>query len=550
MSHRAAQGFRAALALAMVAASAAGCHEERTTGAMECLTWEDDIQPLFAERCASCHGETAPDGDYSVTDYLSVLGPGSDQTADAIAGDPSSLLVTVLDPATADASHQPVSDLYDLVRHWVVDCNLGYIQSSVHGSGLMNPADTEQFHGAAVKAENWDLRVCQNCHGQDYAGGTVGVSCLDCHQDTPEDCSTCHTLDPTSGSHPAHLGHGPQEKKFDCTECHPKVETYWTPGHVFNGDCTDPNADCTPDSPPAEVVFGDLANLDPLEERTAPASEDPVSHRCRNVYCHGGAFADGHATNTRPVWGGEQDQAACGTCHGLGPQGHTATQCSACHPDASDAPDPEITDPSLHIDGLVQAPSGMGCDACHGTGPTGAPPPDLSGNTATSALGVGAHQAHLQASEFRGPIPCGDCHLVPAGVGAPGHLGEDHIAEVFPDVEGFVSRAEAQGSTPVWNRDTATCSGVYCHGGSPMEAGDTAPDIIRNPVWTDVGNDQVVCGSCHGLPPTTGFHNPTIQLTDCHNCHPDTVDASGAIIITGEPGAERSKHINGLVDTF
>jgi predicted CxxxxCH...CXXCH cytochrome family protein len=181
------------------------------------------------------------------------------------------------------------------------------------------------------------------------------------------------------------------------------------------------------------------------------------------------------------------------------------------------------------------------CTSCHGSAQSEAPPRDLAGNTSPSALGVGAHQAHLVGKTLiSAPIPCSTCHTVPQQVASPGHL--DHLR---PAIVTFTGLAVADGATPIWDRNTATCSNSYCHGGGAKLAGDTAAQL-RKPVWT--GNTtQAFCGSCHGAPPSIGPHNGVV-FPNCAGCHPRTVTPAGAIIFSGPPEARTSFHINGAID--
>ena len=105
----------------------------------------------------------------------------------------------------------------------------------------------------------------------------------------------------------------------------------------------------------------------------------------------------------------------------------------------------------------------------------------------------------------------------------------------------------ANSATPSWNHDTASCSATYCHGGGTKLGADTSIGMNRTPRWTG-GNEQIYCGSCHGIPPTDVNHKPTLQLGDCYSCHAATVDKLGNLIVTGPPGARVSTHINGVVD--
>ena len=562
---RAARGAAPILSVTLLVASL-GCAKARpdVVGQARCESWKKDIGPAFAARCSSCHGTTGgslPAAGYDTSTYAGALGGGSDAVPNASAGDPSSRLLTMLDPATADATHLPVSDLFGPVQSWVVDCALSFVESSIHGRGILDPRSTD-FHGQLIRDQKYDFSVCQKCHGSDFGGGTSGASCLGCHQEGPTACSTCHGDIAASASHGHHLGKGPLGSSFACGECHRVPAVYTDVGHIFL-------ADGTLDPPPAEVVLGATAALTPAgSTRPAPPAFDPATQTCSNVYCHGAVLGDSAATNTAPVWSAPgTGQANCGTCHGL-PPNHTGSQtCINCHPSVVDR-DMKIIAPDKHIDGKVElGDPALGCTACHGSSMgnaagagnavgNAAPPPDLTGATATTAPGVGAHQAHLTgAAHLRGPIACGECHLVPAEVSSPGHFGghgpggdDSPGAEVFPAGQPAGSvLAAAGGAAPVWTQATVTCSGVYCHGGGTALAADTTPGVERAPVWT--ASSGLTCGvACHGLPPTSSPHLPSMTRLDCVTCHPRTVDPTGAIIVSGPAGAETSLHINGVID--
>jgi predicted CxxxxCH...CXXCH cytochrome family protein len=138
-----------------------------------------------------------------------------------------------------------------------------------------------------------------------------------------------------------------------------------------------------------------------------------------------------------------------------------------------------------------------------------------------TAIGVGAHQSHLQATHrLSGPVACAACHVVPDDVASPGHIDAERPAEVV---------------LAGWDRNAATCVGVSCHGQAV-------------PRWTAPGTGQAACGTCHGIPPADGLHASTLTLGDCAACHSSSVDAFGNIIVTGLPGAATSTHIDGVVD--
>jgi predicted CxxxxCH...CXXCH cytochrome family protein len=59
-----------------------------------------------------------------------------------------------------------------------------------------------------------------------------------------------------------------------------------------------------------------------------------------------------------------------------------------------------------------------------------------------------------------------------------------------------------------------------------------------------VAHGQETCGACHGFPPPPGLRLEAARHpddTNCHGCHPTTVDESGAIVAGGT-------HLNGAID--
>ncbi|NOZ00930.1 MAG: CxxxxCH/CxxCH domain-containing protein, partial [Deltaproteobacteria bacterium] len=174
-------------------------------------------------------------------------------------------------------------------------------------------------------------------------------------------------------------------------------------------------------------------------------------------------------------------------------------------------------------DGL---PDDIDCTSCHGSEGNPAPPVSVSGTDETSTLGVGAHRAHLDDGEFRRAVSCNECHVVPRGVDDEGHV------DPLPAELTWGGLATANGSAPVWDRDDAVCSNVYCHGATLSGGSNTEP------VWTRVGEGQADCGTCHGNPPPA----PHPDFDECNLCHEGTVEADGSINLEG------GLHINGNVD--
>jgi predicted CxxxxCH...CXXCH cytochrome family protein len=498
---------KAAVAAILGAIVVAGCSSDRIPSEAACVTWESGVGPRLSG-CTECHRGAQPAGSYDLTSYLGALGGGTDVTADAIAGDATSRLLTRLDPATADAPHRVSSETLAVLRRWIVDCELAALDTPLHARGVLDPASAE-FHGATVAALGWDLKTCAKCHGEDFSGGTSGATCNSCHSGGPTDCDTCHSLDSAraprgaqGGARPygvgllsgAHRGHS--RVGLACTECHRVPQAWDAADHVRNA--------AGADVAPAELVFGAGA-------RRGGATPQYVEGRCSNVYCHGSTLTDGGAAVTQPTWTGGAGQAACGSCHGAPPSTHADNRCTVCHPTLA----------TTHLDGKIDVGNAAGCVGCHGNATSPAPPRDLSGATVTTALGVGAHRAHLEAlHRLRGPIACSECHQVPATIGAVGHLDSASPAEVTASLG--------------WDRTTQTCNSGRCHGPS-------------RPRWTS--NGEVACGTCHGIPPATAAHAPNLPLSSCTTCHPRSVDSFGNILFTTGPGGElTSEHINGIVD--
>lgn len=180
----------------------------------------------------------------------------------------------------------------------------------------------------------------------------------------------------------------------------------------------------------------------------------------------------------------------------------------------------------------LSGPAGDPCSRCHGSEANAAPPRSISGSRDTSAVEVGAHQLHLRDTPIRRAIACAECHRVPAAAGDPLHAAGRHAAITWGPL------ATAQGASPSWDRASATCSGVYCHGAilrSPPDAG---------PAWTYAAEPALeppsaaVCGSCHGWPPPL----PHPQVARCYGCHPDTARPDGTIDVAG------GRHVNGRLD--
>lgn len=344
--------------------------------------------------------------------------------------------------------------------------------------------------------------ACVGCHG----GGENGSGA------PPSD--THGRSDPTLPSVGAHTGH--VDAGIDCGACHVKPETLDTPGHI-DGQVT--------------ITWSALATAN----GTLAPRFDEGAATCANVYCHG-YFRGGSKATPRWTRVADADGASgaggwgdvgCGSCHGIPPPRSTnhpqRTDCGACHAGYTSS----SVNRATHVNGTVEFLS-LTCASCHGdrtraatpTNPqlAAAPPLDTSGNTATTAPGVGAHQAHLTDGALRRAMPCTECHVVPASL--DGHPTGTTVLAWDPQL------AATRGAAPSYQ--DGRCASTYCHGATLGAGGSN-----HAPLWTG-GPAEASCGTCHGFPPPA----PHVQNTDCGRCHPGY----------GFSTVNLATHVNGRVE--
>jgi predicted CxxxxCH...CXXCH cytochrome family protein len=355
---------------------------------------------------------------------------------------------------------------------------------------LAAPACLERRNEPKSDAE---LTRCTSCHGDANRSGDY------LRRAAPPKDLLQQTLSgyPGVGAHEIHLNASPTHAAIACNECHVVPDAVDSPGHADDG-------------PPGDVVFGAIAKGG---ERNP--SYDPATRTCQASNCH----RDAWAVWTEPRTSSE----ACGTCHGLPPKAPhpQSDRCSTCHADVIDA-DLHFVAPERHVDGVVDYVAGD-CKSCHGSDENAAPPLDTLGNAQLSAIGVGAHQAHLRGGANSRPLECKECHVVPERVEDPMHVDGLPAELIFSGI------ARAHGHSPEWNPSSATCGGSYCHSPSPGE-------MRLSAVWTE--GASLGCTSCHGLPPAL----PHPQSDNCASCHGGVVASDNRTII------DKSRHVNGIVN--
>lgn len=339
--------------------------------------------------------------------------------------------------------------------------------------------------------DDGELTRCATCHGDPDRDGDVVLRAA-----PPGDLwNSQEPSYPGVGAHQIHLSASETHLALACSECHVVPETVEEPGHAD-------------DARPAEVVFGALAKTGDREPEY-----DAVARRCSDTWCHRSADA---------VWTRPKSSAdACGSCHGLPPpEPHPQSEaCHVCHGDVVNER-AQIEDPRLHVNGVVEVDIGD-CVGCHGDEDSAAPPLDTEGNSSVSALGVGAHRAHLAGGNWGRALACSECHRVPEEVGDPTHVDARPAEVVLQGV------AQAAGRAPAWDRESGTCAETWCH--APSNPAGSSPR------WTSAtGLD---CAACHGAPPPL----PHPQAPNCEACH-------GAVVGPDREIIDRERHVDGHVD--
>ena len=422
-------------------------------------------------------------------------------------------------------------------------------QLQIHDKGW-NDTTSIAFHGKVLKQMQYDFDECITCHSKLYTGGTSGVSCFKCHQSFPH---TSTWTDTTNAMYHGNYLKLKDWQQTECTSCHGDAFTGGTSGVAcFTCHTSYPHA-AGWQNPSTSSSHGKY-----LKARSWQLAECASCHgtsfaggtsgqscyTCHSIYPHPAGFA---GVNGHPSYMYAEDFpfAQCQTCHGSTYTGGSVVNvsCSSagCHVDRNNAPkSPEA------------------CNTCHGDfnglasdTASFAPPRTVAGETATSVRGVGAHQSHLATGTLGKNVNCQECHVVPAQVSSPGHLGTNTPAEVVFNGT-LAGLATADGTfepNPSYNASTLKCSNTYCHGNWKIRKPNSPSAFFfsdsvmtgsnYSPTWTG-GPFQAMCGTCHGLPPKGHF---AAAVSECVNCHGDVVNSSGAII-------DRTKHINGKINVF
>ena len=410
----------------------------------------------------------------------------------------------------------------------------------VHKTGIVDPT-SPNFHGK--NPLTGEFINCQQCHGDNFAGGISSPTCITCHSAVSVHRSGI--IDPNS---PNFHGKYPLPNGFtDCQQCH---------GQNFAGGNLSPTC----------VTCHSAINVHKAGILNPSSTEFHGKYQLTNGFtncqqCHGANFTGGSVS------------PSCTTCHSTinvhktgindpnSPNFHgkfltnnqwNLSNCSQCHGPTYSGGTQSPTCLTCHN----QTGGPEACNTCHGDfgDPTKiAPPKDLNGNSLTTFKGVGAHANHLYNNVIGKTVECETCHTVPQSLNSAGHLDGNLPAEV--NLKGLAIINVASNAS--YNFSNLTCANTYCHGnfeflkinagmygsvnGQIAYSADKMEGTKRSVIWNKVDGSEAVCGSCHGLPPIG--HKDYGGLSTCANCHIGVVNAQGQII-------DKTKHINGVKNVF
>ncbi|GAM09961.1 doubled CXXCH motif protein [Geobacter sp. OR-1] len=253
---------------------------------------------------------------------------------------------------------------------------------------------------------------CQKCHGY----RTPGWNALN---------GATANSDAKVGAHFNHISSTSYKysRSMSCAECHAASIALPTDNVNATGHYDT--------APPAEISFNALAKTDGL-------NPSYMSGICSNTYCHGASLPASNPSRANPAWssllltgsatlgdgvagGNNPGSGDCAQCHGYPPQNdHTATNCNGCHKHLN--PDNmTFNDPSLHINGVVDGGSCLGCHASVKAA-TGTSAPNMR---AAIAGQFNAQSHHIQKGDGSA-VTNADCYFCHMEADASGNTTSYH----------------------------------------------------------------------------------------------------------------------------
>lgn len=372
-------------------------HLDETAGAEVLFSdFAGDSASYDAGKCSSiyCHGPSAPDW-ASGTQMTCASCHGDDTEADGMSGDHAAHFAKGLSCATC---HDQVVDadkaIKDLSLHLDMEISVKLTLGSYDRDSktCSETCHNDRQWGGKVHPTGWFSRDehgytfelgendCTACHGDDFNGGSSGVSCDECHTNATDawrtTCTFCHggtdnetgappesvfgetdKSETAVGAHSAHVEEADWHAAYACSECHAAYDAFDDDGHIDQTDA-------------GEVAF-DADGLNASSVYTADSAS------CSALYCHG----NGREANGASVWTLDPE-FTCTSCHGdavtlVGLSGqhdfHLALEynCSFCHKDVVGSEN-AFVDKTLHINGtadvnLISGDWNVGTHTCANT---------------------------------------------------------------------------------------------------------------------------------------------------------------------------------------
>lgn len=538
-----------------------GCHADSADIGMTILSGGkhnngkvDVVLAAIGAPCGSCHGAPPPSGvknhpQLQNCDGCHAATAGPNQTIANAANHMNGKVEVQLPPKGAPCAGCHGAPPPKSVKNHPqqAECQLCHASTAGPDQTIATPAN--HLNGK-VDVDMMPIYACDKCHAapppKSVKNHPQSLQCEGCHADTAgpgmtiakaanhmngkvevalsatAQCGACHGAPP-----PPTVKNHPQSDK--CDGCHAATagpdQTIANPANHMNGK--------------VELAISGSAVCNVCHGAPPTKPGHPKQDTCYK--CHAVTIgADGKLLTGGGHLNGKVDfalgPASCDDCHGAPPNQPThpkSSQCSLCHAATVDAAN-KIVPKGGHVNGQVDVKLPTECNACHGSANSPAPPPDVNGKSDPTLPTVGAHLAHLQGKKFsNGGMACEACHVLPKSVDDPGHIVGTLGSVTFPKGLG-----SWKGTAPAYDKATATCSNVYCHG-ALLEGG-----AKNKPVWNV---PDIVCGSCHGLPPAPSSGHPVVDIGTlgtkaCNKCHSLTILPDGTIDHKG------GWHINGMVN--
>jgi uncharacterized CHY-type Zn-finger protein len=339
--------------------------------------------------CVACHGEDYKGGTSEVSCYKCHNGPSGHPTGWI---DPSSenfLGLRIRASGIGECAPCHGEDYQGGTSG--VSCYSCHEGPSGHPIGWFD-SSSDNYHGLKVAAEG--PSVCAACHGEDYKGGVVDVSCYTCHNGPGGHPSTGWFDSSSDNYHGLKVA---QTGPSDCAACHGEDYKGGTSGvscyTCHNGPSGHPSTGWFDSS--SDNYHGLKVAAEGTSVCTACHGEDykggAVEVSCYT--CHNGpgghpstGWFDSSSDNYHGLKVAAEGPSVCAPCHGEDYQGGTSgVSCYTCHDGPGGHPVGWLDSSDSDYHGATVKSQGVsGCTACHGE--------DLKGGTSgVSCSAEGCH---------------------------------------------------------------------------------------------------------------------------------------------------------------